>query len=213
MDPAHEVGGDFYDFYFLDESHLAFLIADVSGKGIPAALFMMRAKTMLKSLAESGLPVEEVLAKGNDGLCEGNEAEMFVTCWMGVIDLNTGLVTFGNAGHNPPFFVRADGACEKCAVRPNMVLAGIEGIPYRRHELSMQPGDTLFLYTDGVTEATNGQDELFGEGRLREVLSSRARCDVEGLCKSVHTSVQEFVGVAPQFDDITVLALHFVGRK
>ncbi|MDO4806141.1 MAG: SpoIIE family protein phosphatase [Coriobacteriales bacterium] len=213
MDPANEVGGDFYDFYLLDEEHLAFLVADVSGKGIPAAMFMMRAKTVLKNLAESGLPVEEVLARGNDQICEGNEAEMFVTCWMGVIDLATGCVAFGNAGHNPPVIIRGDGTCELCKVRPNMVLGGIQGIPYRRHELDMQPGDVLFLYTDGVTEATNEQEELFGEKRLLEVLGACADNDVEDICKLVHASVDEYVGAALQFDDITALALRFVGGK
>lgn len=213
MDAAKEVGGDFYDFYLLDEDHLVFLIADVSGKGIPAALFMMTAKTLLKSLAESGIPVDEVMRRANQQLCEGNEAEMFVTCWMGVLDLQTGHVTYANAGHNPPALAHAEGGFSFEVVRPNMVLAGIEGVRYRAQGLDLKPGDTLFLYTDGVTEATRSDNELFGEDRLIASLNEHGTDDVELLCHEVHADVDAFVGDAPQFDDITVLALRYLGRK
>ena len=213
MDAAKEVGGDFYDFYLLDDDHLVFLIADVSGKGIPAAMFMMKAKAVLKSLAEAGLTCDEVLMHANDELCEGNEAEMFVTVWMGVLDLRTGHVSYANAGHNPPALAHADGSYSFQMVRPNLVLAGMEGMPYRAHELDMEPGDTLFLYTDGVTEATDAHDELFGEDRLLASLNVRVNNDVETICRGVHADVDAFVGDAPQFDDITVMALRYVGRN
>ena len=211
MNAAREVGGDFYDFYLLDDDHLAFLIADVSGKGIPAAMFMMTAKTLIKSLAEGGYPLEEVLTQANEQLCLSNEAEMFVTVWFGVIDLTSGVVTFVNAGHNPPVIMR-DNSCIYHVVRPNMVLAGMPGIRYRTHELTLEPGDAIFLYTDGVTEATNIGNELFGEDRLINCLTKHSYDSVEDLCKVVHTAVDEFVGEAPQFDDITMLALRFHGR-
>ncbi len=213
MDAAKEVGGDFYDFYLLDDDHLAFLIADVSGKGIPASLFMMKAKTLLKSLTESGLQPNEVFTRGNNQLCEGNEAEMFVTAWLGVLDLRTGHVQFANAGHNPPAVAHEGEDYELRMARPNLVLAGMEGIRYTARELDLQPGDTLFVYTDGVTEATNANDELFGEDRLLASLNAYKNEDVESICKKVHKDVDAFVGEAPQFDDITVLAIRYVGRN
>lgn len=213
MDAAKEVGGDFYDLYLLDDDHLVFLIADVSGKGIPAAMFMMQAKTILKSLAEAGLEPNEVLMHANDELCANNEAEMFVTVWMGILDLRTGDVRFVNAGHNPPVIAHAGEKFSFHVVRPNLVLAGMEGIPYKQHELKLLPGDTIFLYTDGVTEATDLNDELFGEDRLLASLDARESQSVESICRGVHGDVEAFVGEAPQFDDITVLALRYVGRK
>ncbi len=212
MDAAKEVGGDFYDFYLLDDDHLAFLIADVSGKGIPAAMFMMTSKTLLKSLAESGLPVEQVFNKGNYELCQSNDAEMFVTCWMGILDLRNGHVTFANAGHNPPAIAHEGGAFSFHVTRPNLVLAGMDITRYRAHELTLEPGDTIFLYTDGVTEATDANNQLFGDDRLLASLNARVAEDVQTICIEVHSDVDAFVGEAPQFDDITVLALRYVGR-
>ena len=174
-------------------------------------MFMMTAKTLIKSLAEGGYPLEEVLTQANEQLCLSNEAEMFVTVWFGVIDLMSGVATFVNAGHNPPVIMR-DNSCSYHVVRPNMVLAGMPGIRYRTHELTLEPGDAIFLYTDGVTEATNIGNELFGEDRLINCLTKHSNDSVEDLCKVVHTAVDEFVGEAPQFDDITMLALRFHGR-
>lgn len=213
MDPAKEVGGDFYDFYLLDDSHLVILIADVSGKGIPAALFMMRSKTLLKSLTEAGVPVQDVFTHANDELCEGNNGEMFVTAWMGVIDLATGHMEFANAGHNPAALAHAGGKFELVFVHPNLVLAGMEGVSYRLHELDLMPGDTLYIYTDGVTEATDAHDELFGDDRLLASLDSHVAGGVEALCRGVHADVDAFVGDAPQFDDMTMLALTYLGGK
>lgn len=213
MNAAKEVGGDFYDFYLLDDDHLVFLIADVSGKGIPASLFMMRAKTLIKSLALSRLDVNEVFTQANEDLCASNEAEMFVTCWMGVLDLTNGHVTFANAGHNPPALAHEGGTYAYHVTRPNLVLGGMDGIPYRAHEMDLEPGDTLFLYTDGVTEATDSAYELFGEDRLLASLDRCTGADVKSICKTVHADVDAFVAEAPQFDDITMVALRYVGRK
>lgn len=213
MEPAKEVGGDFYDFYFVDEDRLAFLVADVSGKGIPAAMFMMTAKTLLKSCAESGLSVEEIFTQVNEKLCQGNDAEMFVTAWMGILNTQTGLVTFANAGHNPPLVKHADGSFEFLCTRAGFVLAGMEGVRYRKNELQLEPGDMIFLYTDGVTEAMDTNNELYGNTRLCEILDQSAREDAQALCSAVKASVDQFVGDAPQFDDITMLALRFHGKE
>lgn len=207
MDAAKEVGGDFYDFYLLGRDTLAFLIADVSGKGIPAALFMMRAKTLLKGLAESGLDADRILAGANDKLCEGNEAGMFVTAWMGMLDLRTGLLRYANAGHNPPMLCRAGGAFEYVKAKANFVLGGMESAKYRKNEMKLMPGDVLFLYTDGVTEATDSAGRLFGEERLAQSLNASPVGDMKALCARVKRDVDGFVGEAPQFDDITMFAL------
>ncbi len=211
MNPAKEVGGDFYDFYMTGNDTLHFLIADVSGKGIPAAMFMMRAKTELKSLTESGAPINEVFTHGNEALCEGNDAGMFVTAWQGDVDLTNGLVQFVNAGHNPPLVRHKDGKFEYLRARAGFVLAGMEGFPYRTQELSLEPGDIVYLYTDGVTEATNANTELFGEERLLAAINDHEFETMEELCRFVKAKVDEFVGEAPQFDDITMVALRFIG--
>lgn len=212
MDTAKEVGGDFYDFYLTSHSELVFLIADVSGKGIPAAMFMMRAKTIIKSYAETGMNVEDVFTRANEKLCESNDAEMFVTAWLGKLNLETGLVSFANAGHNPPLVRHADGGFEYLKSRAGFVLAGMDGIKYRKNEVQLAPGDTLFLYTDGVTEATSAETELYGEDRLKAVLDKSEADTSEQLCSAVIDDVNAFVGEAPQFDDITMLCLKFKGE-
>ena len=209
MHTAKEVGGDFYDFYFVDKNTLAFLIADVSGKGIPAAMFMMTAKTLLKSYAESGMGVAEVLTQANNKLCESNDAGMFVTVWMGYLNTKTGEVTYANAGHNPPFIRHADGRVDVVKSRPGLVLAGMEGIRYRTNTVHLKPGDLLYLYTDGVTEATDAENNLFGEARLQAVLQQKMSGDIQTVCTQVKDDVDRFVGEAPQFDDITMLALTY----
>ena len=211
MDTAKEVGGDFYDFYFVNKDTLAFLIADVSGKGIPAAMFMMNAKAVLKSYAESGLDVNKVFTLANEKLCEGNDAGMFVTAWMGFLNTENGEVTFANAGHNPPLVRHADGSFEYLKVRAGFVLAGMEGVKYRKNELQLAPSDVIYLYTDGVTEATNLNDELYGEDRLLALLNANKEASMEELCKLVKDDVFAFAGEAPQFDDITMLALKYNG--
>ena len=213
MHTAKEVGGDFYDFYFVDDENLAFLMADVSGKGIPAAMFMMTAKTFIKSFAESGLSVEQVFTHANAKLCEGNDAGMFVTAWLGILNTRTGQVQFANAGHNPPLVRHADGTYEYLKSRAGFVLAGMEGVRYRKNELTLAPGDAIYLYTDGVTEATNLNEELYGEERLQKVLDIYKDATPETICAEVKIDVDKFVGEAPQFDDITMLAIRYKGTE
>lgn len=211
MNPAKEVGGDFYDLYMTDSNTLHFLVADVSGKGIPAAMFMMRAKTELKSLTEAGIPLDEVFTHGNEALCEGNDAGMFVTAWQGSLNLATGLVQFANAGHNPPILAHADGSAEYLKTRAGFVLAGMEGMRYKTQEIRLRPGDVLYLYTDGVTEATNADNELYGEERLLQTITAETSGSMRELCAFVKADVDSFVGQATQFDDITMVALKYVG--
>ena len=211
--PAKEVGGDFYDFYRVPTFKLAFLIADVSGKGIPAAMFMMTAKSIIKGFAEQGQAVNDIFINTNNALCASNDAGMFITGWMGILNLQTGLVQFANAGHNPPLVRRAGGSFEYLKSRAGFVLAGMDGFNYRCCELQLNPGDTIFLYTDGVTEATDANDQLYGEARLIEFLNSQpAGLDPDELCSRVRQDVDAFVGDAPQFDDITMLCLNFIQR-
>ena len=211
MDTAKEVGGDFYDFYFVGENRLGFLIADVSGKGIPAAMFMMTAKTIIKGYAESGKPVDEVFTTANEKLCESNDAGMFVTAWMGVLDTVTGKVEFANAGHNPPPVRHAGGGFEDLRSKPCFILAGMDGIKYRKNEFTLAPGDEIYLYTDGVTEATDSENNLYGEERLLALLNSMGDLSGEEICRAVKADIDAFVGDAPQFDDITMLYLKYNG--
>ncbi|MBE5782595.1 MAG: hypothetical protein E7329_04675 [Clostridiales bacterium] len=212
MYTAKEVGGDFYDFYFVDENTLAFLVADVSGKGIPAAMFMMQSKALLKSCAESKMSVEQVFTTANEKLCQGNDAGMFVTAWMGLLNVKTGALTFANAGHNPPLLKRADGSFECLRTRAGFVLAGMEGIRYRKNEMQLNPGDILYLYTDGVTEATNESEKLYGEERLLKLLNTHSFASAQIICEAVKADVDAFVGNAEQFDDITMLCLRYNGE-
>ena len=211
MEPAKEVGGDFYDLYMTGSDTLHFLVADVSGKGIPAAMFMMRAKTELKTLTESEFPLNDVFTNGNRALCEGNDAGMFVTAWQGSIDLTSGQVKYANAGHNPPLVRHADGKFEYLRSRAGFVLAGMDSVKYKTQELQLVPGDIVYLYTDGVTEATNSENVLYGEERLLEAINSREFESMEELCGHIKSDVDAFVGEAPQFDDITMLALKYIG--
>mgnify|MGYP001851840879 FL=1 len=213
MDTAKEVGGDFYDFYLLDEDRLAFLIADVSGKGITAAMFMMNAKTLIKSYADKETDVAEILTKANRALCEGNDAEMFVTCWMGILSFTTHTVTFVNAGHNAPLIRRRDGRFEYFRSRHGFVLAGMEEMKYKSGQLKLYPGDEIFLYTDGVTEATDAHNELYGDERLLCALNGMGDTGPEEICRAVREDVDRFVGGAPQFDDITMLHLKLLPKN
>ncbi len=213
MIAAKEVGGDFYDFYKLGDTTVAFLAADVSGKGIPAAMFMMTAKTIIKDLAESGMAVNDIFTRANEKLCENNESGMFVTAWMGILDLTTGNVQFANAGHNPPLLKRADGSFEYLKTRAGFVLAGMEGVRYRAGEITLNKGDRLFLYTDGVPEATNIENKLYGEDRLLSFMNQNASVEATGLLPALKENIDKFVGEAPQFDDITMLMLDYKSGK
>ncbi len=213
MIAAKEVGGDFYDFYKLSDTTVAFLAADVSGKGIPAAMFMMTAKTIIKDLAESGMAVNDIFTKANEKLCENNESGMFVTAWMGILDITTGQVKFANAGHNPPLLKRANGSFEYLKTRAGFVLAGMEGVRYRIGELTLCPGDRLFLYTDGVPEATNTENKLYGEDRLLAFMNQNAAVEATTLLPALKANIDEFVGEAPQFDDITMLMFDYKPKE
>ena len=172
METAKEVGGDFYDFYFTGVDRVLFLVADVSGKGVPAAMFMMRAKTLIKSAAQTGKPLARVFEETNNALCEGNLSTMFVTAWAGEINTVTGRITFVNAGHNPPIVRRAGGGAEYLKTKPSLVLGAMPDAHYRVEELQMNPGDEIYLYTDGITEQPNAGGELYGEARLAKVLAN-----------------------------------------
>ena len=216
MTPAKEVGGDFYDFYMLDEKHLAITVADVSGKGIPAALFMVITKTVLNNFAESfyrqnGLA--PVVAAANEQLCANNEAMMFVTAFVGVLDLETGEFTYVNAGHNPPVLYRAEeNSCTFLDVKKNFVMGPMDGIPFAEQKISLKRGDLLFLYTDGVTEALNvAEEEYLPERLINFINSTDCTADLQTLLKNIRGDLAKHVGEAEQSDDITMFALRFKG--
>lgn len=213
MDTAKEVGGDFYDFYMLGESRLAILIADVSGKGIPAAMFMMNAKSMLKNLVESGIDIAEAFNHANIELCNSNNAGMFVTVFMGILDINTGHLIYVNAGHNPPAIYNKETGYTYLKCKPGFVLTGMEGLKYKTQEVYLSPGDKIYMYTDGVTEAINVDSEMYAEERLLNYLNAHADYTPEQMLKGVKENLDEFVGEADQFDDITMLMLDFHGKE
>ena len=211
MDPAKEVGGDFYDFFLVDPDHLCLVIADVSGKGIPAALFMMTSKVILQNCALMGIPPGEILAKTNDAICANNQAEMFVTIWVGILEISTGKLVFANAGHEYPALKRAGGSFELVKDKHSFVIGGMPGLKYAQHELQLNPGDKLFLYTDGVPEATSAEKELFGNDRMLDALNEAKDAAPKELLQAVRKSVDEFVKEAEQFDDLTMLGLEYKG--
>ncbi|MDR1979205.1 MAG: SpoIIE family protein phosphatase [Synergistaceae bacterium] len=213
MTPAKEVGGDFYDFFAVDEHKLAVVIADVSGKGIPAALFMMVARTLIKNQAISGKAPHEVLETVNNQLCQNNETGMFVTAFVGILDAGRDVLSYANAGHNPPI-VRRAGRWDWLPVKPGFVLAGVENIRFVTQEMEFQEEDVLLLYTDGVTEAMNEGQELFGNERLTGLLSatSRKTKSPKELIEAVSSEIKCFAGDAEQTDDITMLALCRIGE-
>ena len=210
MRTAKEVGGDFYDFYFVGPNKICLVVADVSGKGVPAALFMMRSKATIKSSVTTESDLAVAMAKANDGLCANNAAEMFVTAWVGVLDIETGELRYVSAGHNPPFVRHADGTVEMVKVKRALVLAAMEGAKYREDGIRLRAGDRLFLYTDGVTEATATDGSLLGEARLEAALKDGSG-DAEACCNRVVEAVDAFAGEAPQADDITVMAFDYKG--
>ncbi|MGN0648832.1 MAG: PP2C family protein-serine/threonine phosphatase [Oscillospiraceae bacterium] len=213
MTPAKEVGGDFYDFFMVDDTHVAAVVADVSGKGVPAALFMVIAKTLIKNYAQSGIKPEEVFTTVNRLLCDGNDAGLFVTAWLGVLELTTGKLTYVNAGHNPPMIKHDGGSFEYLRSRPGFVLAGMDTVKYRQNELVMNIGDRLFLYTDGITEATNSENELYGEERLSAYLNKHSDTSAEDILHGLKADIDSFVGEAPQFDDMTMLMLDYKSTR
>lgn len=207
MTPAREVGGDFYDFFLVDDDHLALVIADVSGKGVPAALFMVIAKTLIRNAAQHGRTPAEIFSFVNKQLCDGNKEEFFVTTWMGIIEISTGKGLAANAGHEHPAIRRSGGEWELAVYRHSPMLAAMDEMSFEEHEFTLGPGDSLFVYTDGVPEATNADRELFGTERMLQALNEKADADPEELIPHVKMRVDEFVSDAPQFDDITMLGI------
>ncbi len=211
MLPAREVGGDFYDFFLVDENRLAVVMADVSGKGVPAALFMVIARTLIKNNAQGGKDPSEVFVAVNNLLCENNEADMFVTAFMGYLDIRSGGFSFVNAGHNPPLIRRAGGSFAVLPVTPQLPLAMFEGIPYPIETMTLGPGDSLLLYTDGVTEAMNRERQLFGEARLIESANRVGAAAPRETIQAIKADIDDFTAGEEQYDDITMLALRMAG--
>ena len=212
MDPAKEVGGDFYDFFLLDDDHLCFEIADVSGKGIPASLFMMISKVILQSFAMTGSSSpSEVLTKTNESLCSDNNVDMFVTVWLGILEISTGKIIAANAGHEYPAIMRSGGGFEILKDKHGFVIGGMEGVKYHDYELQLNPGDKIFLYTDGVPEATDSEDELFGIERMCAALNITPDVGPSEILTNVRTAIDSFVKDAEQFDDLTMLCLEYKG--
>ena len=207
MTPAKEVGGDFYDFFFVDDDHLALVIADVSGKGVPAALFMMMSKNLIKDHAMMKLSPMDIAGQVNRMLCENNKQDMFVTAWIGILELSTGRITAVNAGHEYPAILRPDGKFELFEDDHCFVLGGMKRAVYRQYEFTLPRGSTLFLYTDGVTEATDAEDKMFGEGMLVEALNKYPDASLKELLEGVRSEIGSFAGTAPQYDDITMLGI------
>ena len=213
MTPAKQVGGDFYDFFSIDNHQLALVIADVSGKGVPAALFMMRAKTAIKNFARSGQGPAELLQNVNNALCEGNDAEMFVTVWLGILNLKTGLMRCANAGHEYPAIRRADGDYELLKDKHGMILAEFENIKMKEYEVQLEAGDQVFVYTDGVPEAVNEKLEQYGTDRMIEKLNKLKILYPQQILESMLRDIRNFAGAAEQFDDITMLGFTYNGNK
>ena len=212
MNPAKEVGGDFYDFFFIDDKHLALVMADVSGKGVPAALFMVISKTLIKTRALMGGTPSEILYDVNNQLCEGNDAGLFVTVWLGILDIETGKITAANAGHEYPALKRVDNTSfELLKDKHTPAVATIEEIRFKNYEIELNPGDVLFIYTDGVAEATNSSEELYGTDRMIKDLNKYTDAKIDELLINMKKEVDKFTGDAPQFDDITMLGLKYFG--
>ena len=207
MTPAKEVGGDFYDFFLIDDDHLGMVMADVSGKGVPAALFMMMSKILVNNFAMMGGSPAKVLEQVNTQICKNNEEEMFVTVWFGVMEISTGKITAANAGHEYPIVKKSSGGFELFKDKHGFVIGGMDGMKYKEYEFTLEKGGTLFLYTDGVAEATNANNELFGVDRMLEALNTAPQASPEELLANMKKSVDVFVGEAPQFDDLTMLSI------
>ena len=213
MHPAKEVGGDFYDFFLIDEDHLCMVMADVSGKGIPAALFMMASKIILQSCAMLGQSAAEILTKTNEAICSNNKAGMFITVWLGILEISSGKLTAANAGHEYPVIKRADGAFEVMKDKHGLVIGALEGVRYREYELQFEPGMKLFLYTDGVPEASDAENRMFGLPRMLSALNADKDAGPEKLLNHVLDAMGDFVKDAEQFDDTTMLCLEYRGKE
>lgn len=212
MDPAKEVGGDFYDFFLVDDDHLCVVMADVSGKGVPAALFMMASQIILDNNAMSGKTPAQILADTNAAICSNNREKMFVTVWLGILELSTGRLTAANAGHEYPALKQPDGGFELYRDKHGFVLGGMSGMKYKEYEIRLTPGSKLFLYTDGVPEAKDGSGVLFGTDRMLDALNEAPDAAPDEILKNVKKAVDGFVREAEQFDDQTMLCLEYKGK-
>ena len=210
MDPAKEVGGDFYDFFLIDDDHLAMVIADVSGKGVPAALFMMASKILINDHALMGGTPAEILQRVNKQICSNNDANMFVTVWLGILEISTGKLTAANAGHEYPA-VNLNGRFELIKDKHGLAVGVMDIAKYKDYEITLKKGDSIFVYTDGVAEATDANEQLFGTERTIDALNSYPAASPENILKNVRASVDEFVKEAPQFDDLTMLCIRYYG--
>ena len=212
MDPAREIGGDFYNYFLVDEDHLCLYIADVSGKGIPAALFMMACTIMFANHAIMGKSPAEILEDVNSAICSNNREEMFVTVWLGILEISSGRLVAANAGHEYPVLRNADGSFEIVKDKHGFVVGGMDGVKYRDYEMVLSPGSRLFVYTDGLPEATAGNGEMFGTERMIAALNACLEGTPETILVSVRKAVDAFVGGAEQFDDLTMLCLSYEGK-
>ena len=213
MTPAKEVGGDFYDFFLVDDDHLCVVMADVSGKGIPAALFTMASKIILKNNAVMGKTPAEILKDTNNSICANNQLDMFVTVWLGILEISTGKLVAANAGHEYPVLKAPDRKYELIKDKHGFVIGGMSGMRYKEYELTMKPGSKLFLYTDGIPEATNAKEELFTNERMLNALNENPDADTKQTLLNVRIAVDEFVQDAEKFDDLTMLCLEYKGRE
>ncbi len=211
MNAAKEVGGDFYDFFMIDNDRIGFVIGDVSGKGVPAAIFMAVSRTIIRATGLKGMPTDECMNYVNNLLCSESVSSMFVTVFYGILNTATGELDYVNAGHNPPYLLNASGF-KSVELTKGTVLGGIEHFNYKSLKLQLSPGDILYLYTDGVTEAFNRQGELFGDERLEALLSANLAADHKGIIKTVLSSVAEHASGIPPSDDITMMAIRYSGR-
>ena len=213
MTAAKEVGGDFYDFFLIDDDHLALVIADVSGKGVPAALFMMASKILIKNIAILSNSPAYILENVNHQICLNNSANMFVTTWLGILEISTGIFRAANAGHEYPTLQKSGSRFKLVRDTHGFVLGGMDGMRYAEYELALQKGDCIFLYTDGVPEASDKDNQLFGTKRMLEALNRHPDAAPKELLRNVSESIREFAGDAPQFDDITMLCLRYQGNS
>lgn len=211
MKPAKEIGGDFYDFFFVAPRRFCMVIADVSGKGIPAALFMMRSKAAIRTMAGLGLSPSEILQRVNNDLCEGNEADMFVTVWIGIIDLKTGHMDCANAGHEYPIIRKAEGDYELLKDKHSPAVATMEGLNFKGYDIELNHGDELFVYTDGAPEAINSKEEQYGVQRLLTILNQNKDVAMDRILPRVNRSIMDFAGEEDQFDDVTLVGFRYVG--
>jgi sigma-B regulation protein RsbU (phosphoserine phosphatase) len=211
MDPAKEVGGDFYDYFLIDEDHLCMFIADVSGKGVPAALFMMASMIILANNAQMGKTPAQILHDTNAAICANNREEMFVTVWLGILELSTGKLTAANAGHEYPAIKKPNGSFELLKDKHGFVIGGMDGAKYKEYEINMEPDTKLFVYTDGVPEATSADKELFGTDRMLDALNAARDASPKEILENVRKSVDGFVKDAEQFDDLTMMCVEYKG--